>query len=488
MELKKRVYEWLKIHTQTDFMLGDVEVLTIENGIHDGFEWRNLVIQIECVKTIDTTILSSMQHILTVTVDENKETIVGHKTYYADILYDFIENGFGKFFSNLARNRMLSNYKNIDIDFWTFFIDRFCSSNDSPANQLRRIAPSFQMYFQVREVTIEESTSTRRRDTSFTTKEYQLTYNGIPVMDDYLRSIMPYKVDMNSEYNDSTPGAIGSYSSYKFSDYGLEYFRSVYDVEDHLAFISKSYDIGVDEKPKCEYQEAYHEMGHFFGFVLSDSLGHPIGTILSVNLTSKNPSIFIRKPLYTLPQYYDRHDAEKLIATIKTNLNEDRTRTLLYFTYIMMGAVFNLVYKIESPERWDVDKIYEDNEEGIKLGKIDGRAGNDFTKIKGLEDDLNWGGFSFDNFRDMTYDLVKIVKECNLIRYKHYTNRCSFQYIIDEYIGEKVTDKEEIAEIYGKISRLSSATKFVSLFKPILKKYSKLIDGTTEINDVELFK
>jgi hypothetical protein len=342
--------------------------------------------------------------------------------------------------------------------------------------------------YKVRKVITEESSSTRRRDSMFTTHEYQLTYGGLSVMDEYLASIMPYKVDYNSEYNDSTPGSSGSYMQVEYSDYGLGVFKLNYDVNDHLAFISKSHNLGEGFLPKCEVQEAYHEFGHLTGFVLSSQYGYQIGSILNLDLTSQSPHLSIHKPLYSLPNYYDKHRVREYVDEIIYNLNENRTRTLLYFVYIMMGGVFNVVYKIQEPERWDIDKVFEDYGNSIKYSSIDGRAADDFNKLKRYETDLKWSAFSFENFKDMAYDLVIAVKKCNLINFKLHSGRCSYQYLIEKSIGRKITDKKEISEICSRINNLIESTGFRRQFNPILKKYSDLIDGTISINNFDLYK
>lgn len=279
----------------------------------------------------------------------------------------------------------------------------------------------------------ESSRSTRRRDFFYKTVEYFLFYKNIRVEDEYIKMLLPKTVvERESEYNDSTPGALNEENTrYLLSHLETERFLDKYDIEDHCSVIANKLKISSKKLSKVEKQLVFHEFGHIFGFLISKLLNYDFGIIKEVALFVGNPKsndykfqkTFVRlsSNLFRFKHGIKDEDREFDMQRIKFNLNSDRKRLLNFIMYILFGGVFNIFYHKLKPTYGDFVDVFFDSTENEEYGEFKSKAGNDFTKIKMFRLDLDWGNYDFEKFKFMSLELFYILDK-HLIFY-HLTKK-----------------------------------------------------------------
>ncbi|MDR2962785.1 MAG: hypothetical protein LBU90_03975 [Bacteroidales bacterium] len=222
---------------------------------------------------------------------------------------------------------------------------------------------------------------------------------------------------------------------------------------------------------KVEEQIVWHEFGHIFGFYISQKLGYNFGKITKIELNEKPYSITLKGSPYDL---LGAKDWEQL----KINLNKDTKQLLVYFLYVLSGAVFNIAYFKQNPDLEDFEKIFLKDEKVEKVDSYVARAGNDFYWIHGCWFDLSWGdAYDFNNFKSMAL-------ECFYLLQKH-SIFCCLQSVMVEFErdlnGFTTTDSVKIRgllEVIEKMIEVEQQKKLLSEINDLLNKYIAEIETT----------
>jgi len=228
-----------------------------------------------------------------------------------------------------------------------------------------------------------------------------------------------------------------------------------------------------------DYNAFWHELGHLFGLVLAEVNGNKLAGVKKNIIKKNDQKIFtegddfkpINKTNCDIDFYgqqnmcYEKVNEQRL--TLKLN---DANKSLYYFSYLLLGGIFQLFISIDNPTVKDFEDCYTNDKLNDDIKGISGRAENDWCKLRRLAS-LKQLDLSY--FKNLRFDMYHFLKNNKI--FEHLKPKVEKLYgalkNIEIIEGHNLMKSEEIlTEIFIEIPKFASEYQSI-----IVEKYIKIL-------------